>query len=152
VGVLGTTGIGSATYALGGAPSLANLVGMEQDLVSANADTGSLAYAIAPDLLTGLKTTETITGSGSFLWENGQKRGDGRANGLPSHVSGNVPAGYVLLGNWSDLLIGMWSTLEILVDPYTDLATGKVRIRALLDVDFGVRHAASFSELHESAV
>ncbi|QNI81834.1 hypothetical protein SynRS9907_00986 [Synechococcus sp. RS9907] len=37
----------------------------------------------------------------------------------------------VIYGNFADLLIGMFAQLEILVDPYTDLAKGTVGVRAL---------------------
>ena len=50
-------------------------------------------------------------------------------------------------GNWNELLIGEWGTLEIAVNPYdsTGFTTGDVLIRAFQTVDVGVRHAASFA-------
>ena len=47
-------------------------------------------------------------------------------------------------GNWSDLIIGYWSGLDLQVDPYTGGASGTVRVRVLQDVDVAVTHAASF--------
>ncbi len=70
-------------------------------------------------------------------------------NGFDSYYSGNVPAGYALFGNWADLIVGNWGVLEIDADPYgTNFAKGSVTVRALMDIDFGVRHAASFTEIH----
>ena len=41
----------------------------------------------------------------------------------------------------------MWGSLEILVDPYTDIAKGTVGIRALQSIDIAVRHAESFAAM-----
>ena len=51
------------------------------------------------------------------------------------------------LGNWNDLLIGMWGALDILVDPYTYSKSGGLLVRALQDVDIAVRHAESFAAM-----
>ena len=63
-----------------------------------------------------------------------------------------MPAGYVIFANWRDFLVGMWGEgLEVLSDPYSsNLASGSVSVRALLDVDFGVRHPESFAEIREA--
>ncbi|WP_343343381.1 phage major capsid protein [Sphingomicrobium sp. XHP0239] len=60
-------------------------------------------------------------------------RGDGDDNGL-------------VYGDFRDLLIGIWSQLDILVNPFaeTSYAKGNILIRAMATVDFGVRRPASF--------
>ncbi len=63
----------------------------------------------------------------------------------------SVAAGYVVFANWRDFLVGMWGVLEILSDPYgSNFASGSVSVRALLDIDFGVRHPESFAALSEA--
>ena len=59
--------------------------------------------------------------------------------------AGNDEAGLVY-GDWSDLLIGIWSQLDILVNPYAETAysKGNILIRAMASVDFSVRRPASF--------
>jgi hypothetical protein len=42
-------------------------------------------------------------------------------------------------------IIGQWGVLDLLSDPYTDMNKGAIRVRALMDVDVAVRHAASFA-------
>jgi hypothetical protein len=49
------------------------------------------------------------------------------------------------MGNWSDLLIGMWGGLDLVADPYTLATSGGRRIVALQDVDVAVRRVASFA-------
>ena len=52
----------------------------------------------------------------------------------------------LIVGQWSDLLIGYWSGIDILVNPYesTAYSKGNVQIRAIVDVDIDVRHIESF--------
>ena len=56
----------------------------------------------------------------------------------------------VVYGNFSDCLIGLFGTLEILVDPYTDFAKGTTGIRALQSIDIAVRHAESFAAMQDA--
>ena len=56
----------------------------------------------------------------------------------------------MIYGNFADLLIGLYGTLEILVDPYTDFAKGTTGIRALQSIDIAVRHAESFAAMQDA--
>ena len=53
---------------------------------------------------------------------------------------------FVIYGNWSDLLVGYWSSVDVLVNPFhADVySKGSVKINALQDVDIAVRHPESF--------
>ena len=42
-------------------------------------------------------------------------------------------------------MIGEWSGVDVLVDPYTRSSTGATRITVFKYVDVAVRHAESFS-------
>lgn len=66
-------------------------------------------------------------------------------NQAPSDLGDGNDHGLVY-GNWSDLLIGIWSQLDILVNPYAEGAysKGNLLIRAMATVDFAVRRPASF--------
>ena len=50
----------------------------------------------------------------------------------------------------SDLIIGLFGTLEILVDPYTDFAKGTTGVRVLQSIDIAVRHAESFAAMQDA--
>ncbi|MET0101842.1 MAG: phage major capsid protein [Sedimenticola sp.] len=153
VGIINTTGIGSGTYANGGMPDYPAIVGLEGDLAVADADRGSMAYLTTPGMATTLKTKDVGTDTGQFIWTPGRERGQGIMNGYDAHYSTNVPAGYVLFGNWTDFIVANWGVLEIFADPYgSNFAKGSVSVRALMDIDFGVRHPESFTEIHEAAV
>ena len=55
----------------------------------------------------------------------------------------------LIFGVWSDLLIGQWSGIDLLVDPYTGSNAATVRVTAFHDCDFAVRNAESFAECNE---
>jgi hypothetical protein len=42
-------------------------------------------------------------------------------------------------------MIGMWGSLDLMVDPYTGSTAGTVRVVALQDVDVAVRNLESFA-------
>ena len=52
----------------------------------------------------------------------------------------------ILYGNWADLVIGYWSSVDIVPSPYhSDVASkGGALIHAFLDADIAVRHPESF--------
>ena len=52
----------------------------------------------------------------------------------------------------ADCLNGLYGTLEIHVDPFTDFARGTVGARALKSIDIGVRHAESFVAMQDEIV
>lgn len=57
------------------------------------------------------------------------------------------PASDILLfGDWSELLIGIWSEIDILVNPFesTAYSKGNIQIRAMSTADVALRHAAAF--------
>ena len=87
----------------------------------------------------------------------GAELGRSQIAGRRFEVSNNVPSNLtkgsgsdlsaVIYGNFSDLLIGLFGTLEILVDPYTDFTKGTTGVRVLQSIDIAVRHAESFAAM-----
>ena len=144
-GVVNTSGINATTYS--SAPTFANIVDMEGQILADNVDlAGSVAYLTTPALSTTLKTTEKATDTGQFIWD-ATGPGEGRMNGYRAIATANVPSGSVILGKWSDLVIGTWNVVEIIVDPYTDFAKATVGVCAIMDVDLAVKQPQSFCEM-----
>jgi Phage capsid family len=56
-------------------------------------------------------------------------------------------ASAILFGNFQDLIIGMWGSLDLMVDPYTGSTAGTVRVVTLQDVDVAIRNVESFSTM-----
>ena len=155
-GVINTTGIGDVECGTNGAvPTWTNIVDLETKVATANADIGSLGYVTNSKVRGILKCVEKATGTGQFIWTDGAA-GFGTLNGYRAGVTNQVDAtldkgtssgvcSAIFFGNWSDLIIGQWGGLDILVDPYTQGATRTIRVISTLYCDIAVRHAASFA-------
>jgi HK97 family phage major capsid protein len=149
-GVVNTTGVTDLSAANGTDMAWGDVVDMESAIAAANADIGRLAYITNPHMRGVLKQT-LITATYGELHVYGE--GPTPLNGYAAYVTSQIPAtltkaggsnlSYVFFGNWADVVLGRWSGLDILVDPYTGGAAGTVRIIAFADVDVAVRHPAS---------
>jgi len=118
--------------------------------------TGSYGWAMNAHSVKKLRGTLKVNadaGAGFLMDTPGNLGGYSVAttSALPGNVTdGNSPStpipATVLFGNWNDLLIGYWSGLDLLVNPYetTAYAKGRVLLRAMRDVDVKVRRAESF--------
>jgi HK97 family phage major capsid protein len=140
LGIKNVAGIGAEAFA-GAVPTFLEVIAMESDLGTANALVGSPCYITNASMRGSLKGTKKDAGSGEFLWTGGL---EGELNGYRALVSNQIAAGDVWFGNFSDLLMGFWSGLDLTVDPYTNSTSGTVRIVALQDCDVAVRNAESF--------
>ncbi len=138
-GILNTTGIGSVTLNATNAPDWGDIVDLETEIASDNALKGSLSYMTNATIYGNMKQTEKATDTAKFLLENGL------LNGYKCSVTQNIPAKYMLFGNWSDLIVGFWGSLDVLVDPYSESAKGQTSVTVFLDFDIAVRHPESFA-------
>ena len=160
-GILNTTGIGAVVCGDpdGAAPVWADIVGLETEVAADNADVGSLAYLTNAKVRGKLKTTEKVSSTGQFIWPDMPVEQQ-ILNGYRAAVSNQVPSDLtkgggsalsaVLFGNWADLVVAMWGTLDLTVDPYSNSTSGTVRVVALQDADIGVRHAESFAAIEDA--
>jgi HK97 family phage major capsid protein len=143
--------------------------------VSMGANGGALTYAAVADLV-GQVDDANADGSGTgFLMSSRVRRAavkltttqgeplglDVVFQGKPMAVSNLVPGtgtkgtgsnlSSLVYGAWSDLMIGLWSELDILVNPYAagSYEKGNVSIRAMMTCDVAVRHPASFAAISD---
>ena len=151
-GILNTAGIGSVAGGTNGAvPTWANIVALETEVAQDNADEGTLGYLTNTRVRGRLKTVSKVSGQNGFIWEGG-------VNGYQAEVTNAVPSNLVkgssgavcsaiIFGNFSDLIMGMWGGLELMVNPYTNASQGGVIVHAFQDVDLAVRNAESFAAM-----
>lgn len=68
------------------------------------------------------------------------------SNQVPSNLGAGTDEHALIYGDWTDFLIGIWSQIDVLVNPYAQSAyeKGNILIRSMATVDFGVRRPASF--------
>ncbi|QPB08618.1 major head protein [Burkholderia phage Mica] len=129
-------------------PAFAEYVQMETDIAAADADLGSLSYVINARARGAAKTTLKFPGvNGSqTIWEQGNT-----INGYTVDVTNQLTDGDSFFGNWADFIIGMWSGLDMMVDPYSLSASGGTRIVLFQDVDMNIRHKESFTYASKTA-
>lgn len=74
------------------------------------------------------------------------------SNQVPKTLGGSPGTEHGLIyGDWSELLIGIWSEIDILVNPFesTAYSKGNVSIRAMATVDCALRHPKAFVSIED---
>tara|TARA_R110001632_G_scaffold137804_2_gene253407 strand:+ start:2071 stop:3336 length:1266 start_codon:yes stop_codon:yes gene_type:complete len=111
-----------------GALTHATAVALEGLVDAADGTNVRRAYLADPKVKSGAKTTKIDAGSGIFL-------SDGNTLNSYPFVSTtlmptlDVGASHpVIFGDWNQLTVGYWDNVSIIVDPYTQAASGKVRL------------------------
>ena len=140
-GINSATGVNSITLATAATPTWAETVNAESLVLADNVPFNSPGYLTNSTVTGNLKTTAKATNQAIFIMD-----ADGRVNGHPVTISNAVAAGYIYFGMWSDLLIGFFGSIDILVDPYTSASSNLTRIRATQFCDIAVRHGQSFTK------
>jgi HK97 family phage major capsid protein len=142
-GITSQSGVLTATLAT---PTWGQVLAMPAAVQSVNADVdGSGAWAMAPDAVLKLRGTVKVTSTDSVMIMEGPNELIGYPVAVSSVLT-DTGAETVIFGYWSQLLVGYWSGVDILVNPYetTAYAKGRVLVRAMRDVDVAVRHPESF--------
>lgn len=134
-GILNTTGIGSVAIGTnGGALTWKNIVALETEVNSKNANRGRMAYLSNAKVNGALKVTEMAAGTARFLLSN---EAPNTLNGYPFDWTNLVPdnltkgtasekCSALIFGNFQDLYVGQWGGIDIVVDPYTGARDGEV--------------------------
>ncbi|NDG47472.1 MAG: phage major capsid protein [Rhodospirillales bacterium] len=138
LGLTNTTGLGSQTIT--GTGTFAEYVSMETKVAVANADVASMSYIINATSRGALKTTEKSAGGtvGNFALM------DNTLNGYSVVVSNQLGTNDCLFGDFSQMILGLWSGLDLKVDDITGATAGTVRVIALQDLDFAVKQPGAF--------
>jgi HK97 family phage major capsid protein len=154
-GLLNTSGIGSVTFSggatatystqqggsTGNCGTFAQYVALETAIANANLDVANMRYVMNTATRGGLKTTlrDSVAGADYIFRDNGT------VNGYQVTASNQLQQNDVFFGNWSDLIVGFWSGIDLIVDPYTQSAKGQVLFTAFQDFDVAARRADSFA-------
>lgn len=137
-GILAQAGVKTVAIATAGAPTRQEMRKFKTQLKKDNAFLGSPVFLMNPDIEGTLEDTPIDTGSGRFVLENG------KVVGLPVESTNLMPANKILLGNFADVIIGMWGVLDLMPDTAAKAASGGLVLRVFQDVDVAIRHAESF--------
>jgi HK97 family phage major capsid protein/HK97 family phage prohead protease len=160
-GILNTSGIGSVVGGTNGATiSFDHLADLKREVAIDNADVEGGAF------LTNSKVEAKLlklvsSGGGDYFY--GPTAGTpatvwGRKFAVSNLVPGTLTKGTaagtasaVIYGNFNDLLIGLWGTTDVLVNPFgSGFSAGDVEIRIMQTCDIAVRHAESFAAMSDA--
>jgi HK97 family phage major capsid protein len=158
-GILNSVGIGSvAIGANGGVPFFQFLTKLMAEVESENVAGTSYGWLTNHFVKGTLLSTQTAASAQQMIL---QRIGtDWNIAGHKAAFSNLVPANgtkgtgtalsSIIFGNWSDLLIGQWGGIDIVVDDMTGADTGNVRIVAHSEWDIAVRYAQSFAAITDA--
>lgn len=128
----------------GGAITRDLVLQMERDVAVSNADNNTLSFLTNPKVRKSAKQIDAGTDTGTYLFQ------DGELEGYPCAISNQVPSNLskgtgtnlsaLIYGDWSTIVVGFWTGVDIMVDPYSLSTQGDTRVVALLDTDIDFRH------------
>lgn len=138
LGILNKSGVFSQS---GTSLQSAGLRAMRKAVLLAGAREDRLTWLGAPDVQELLGSREFSAGSGRVLWA------DGKIEGLPAVASFLVPAGSLVLGDFSRVTAGIFDSagVSIELNPFENFMTGLCSFRLILPVDFLASPAAAFA-------
>ena len=139
-GIIPTSGILTQSLATLDWTGIASML---EKIELANATAG--AWLTSPGVMKKLRVTlKSATAGAAYLSEGG------RMADLPVNSTKQVPLatakGQLILGDFSQVLLGIWSELDILVNPFdsTAYARGGVLVRAMATCDIALRQPTAF--------
>jgi len=158
-GLTGVSGLNTPALTVN-APTRAQLLAMIENIMTDNADFEGMSWMMRPTgwaLLANTIETRGVNANGETVPPGATAVGGSLMPeyvldiktktmlGFPYHVSMNVPNHALFFGAWSQMIIGLWSGVDLIINPYTNSTTGALRIVALQDADIMVRHGQAFS-------
>ncbi len=148
VGVLATSGIGDVD--MSATITWAKVLELIELVESADGDVEAGGFVMNAKVKTVLRNTprQAAGVEGSFIMGLANELAGYQALTTSQAINTTAP---LIFGDFSDVLIGMWSGVDILVNPYESTAykAGNVMIRGIMTADVGIRHAESFAAATE---
>jgi hypothetical protein len=114
-------------------PSYKELLGMRGDVMSTGAiNDGTYAYVMSAAMYAELEATPKVDGDSSMVIT------DGKIGGVPvfinedieytSDTQKNATPKHVGFGRWSDLMLGQFGDMRLVIDPYTEASKDVIRV------------------------
>lgn len=135
LGLLNTTGVQTGAIPATYADVLALLEKLELVNVAPN------AWLTNPTVAKALRgTLKSASAGADYLWSGG------RLGEVPAYATNQTPADTLLIGDFTQLVVGVWDSLQIVANPYANpaFARGGVYVRALMTADVAVRRPEAF--------
>ena len=136
-GIAATSGIGAVTIT---AFEWATAIEFETKADVANCLVGNAAYVTTPAIRGTLKGTPKV---GTFpMFIVGE---DGRMNGYEAITSNQINTGCIFFGDHSEVIIGEWGVLDLIVDEISAARNRLVKLTLNVDLDVALRYPGAFA-------
>jgi HK97 family phage major capsid protein len=112
---------------------------------------GTFGWCAGPGVRSKWMATPKLAGYPSYLWEQPDNEIDGRVAGRKAVSSSQLPAGSIIFGRWSDVMIATWAGIEVSVNPYTFATAAKHLISLNLLAAVNFRYSSAFVSSSDSA-
>lgn len=149
VGIYNHDDVGA--YPVAGTPNHADITKMVGQMLASNTLNDGVKVVMTPEVASALADTLEAAAAGSgFIWKgpltNGTVSGyEAIATNLVGKTYGVADDEHgFIVGDFSNVIIGNWGTIEIIADPYTKAAQGLIKFTSSQFVDIGIRHGAGF--------
>jgi len=139
-GIIGTGGVGSTTAT---SVDYGKVLDFQSDVAAANVMPVAGGYVTTSAVAKILMTKQRFSSTDTPLW-NGTMW-DGNMAGFRAMSSEQIPAGYMIFGDWTKVVVAEWGVLEVNVNPFANFQAGIIGVRAMYSMDVGVRYAGAFS-------
>jgi HK97 family phage major capsid protein len=140
-GIVGTSGVGSAT---GTSMAAAALIELQSDVATANALMPGCGYVTTPAVAGLLMARPELPTTGTTRMWTGNML-EGGILGFPAMSSAQMSAATMLFGWWGSVILAEWGVLELMTNPYSDFTRGLTSVRGWYTCDVGMRYPAAFS-------
>ena len=98
---------------------------------------GNKVWIVSPSVKSALKAKDKGTDTGNYLIQNGEM------DGYRVICSANVAKDHFVFGDFSDLVIAQWGSIDLTVDPYSQATNGKIRLVVNAYFDAKLRRTSS---------
>lgn len=148
-GVLATAGVDTTTNMTtgGGGPTWGKVLSLIGLVETANANVDGAGWVTTPLVVQKLRSTLVAADTDSRMIQTSPKELADYPLASTSLAVGPAAVQPLIFGDWSEVLIGMWSALDVLVNPYesTAYSKGNVQVRGIITADIALRHPKSFA-------
>lgn len=136
-GIKNTVGVGSVT---GTTFTRTKALEFLKSVEVGNLDVASMAFLMNPVDAAKARDLKIDTGSGLFLLND-----ENKMIGYKTGITNQIASGSICFGDFSQVIVGQWGGIDILVDPYSLSTKGEVKVILFVSADVAVRYPAAFA-------
>ena len=120
------------------------IVRMETEIAKKNADEKSMVYVTNPHIKGVLKSKEKSPNTNTYLWSDGLNGYKALTSNFVGKINKTHNEDHMFLGDWSQVVIGEWAGVRMMVDPFTLNRQGALRVTIEKTINLFIHQPESF--------